>query len=626
MPFRVSIVPSIFGIVLTIALGLAAAIILFTRHQNHEQAVSTADMLMDQSNQLVHLQIEGLIKPIESVVKRAPFWPEIGNLPAVSGHPTRDLQLLFAQDHPHISSTILGFEGGDFYQIGRAEFRPKDRLEKLGAPDGTVFLEKVILRSNRANPMVVDKFLDGRGNILGTSTKFASNYDPSKRPWYISAQETGAVTTSGIYVFSGSGEPGITVSKQFPGGVVGADITLAELNRFLKETLHAEEGILLIANHKGEILANSWSDDPSADSTTEPGVQTDFDGLAAEITSQLAGKDHHTSRRIHHDGREWLVRSSEIRIGSITNEVVVVGMPIDVVISDLNRLSRHTLLISLAILLASIPVIWLISQRISRPIRKLSSAVDKIRDFKLDSAIANRSIIREISSLESAVERMRLNLKTFGLYVPKALVQQLADSSSSPQLGGEARDITVLFMDMENFTAMSADLDPQEVMERMSHYFEISTGILLKHDATIDKYIGDAVMAFWNAPQDVPRHVGAACNAALEILEAADKATADWALPGMLPVRTRIGIHCGSAVIGNVGSSDRMNYTALGATVNLAARLEDLNRERGTSILVSDDIKRRAGDEFVFKDAGSEQIKGFDGLTPVYELIGKAGK
>lgn len=625
MSFRLSIVPSIFGIVLAIALGLASSIILFTRHQNHEQALSTADTLMDQSNQLVHMRIEGLIKPIESVVKRAPLWPEIGNLPGVNGHPTRDLQILFARDHPHISSIILGFTGGDYFQIGRAMHRPPDRLEKLGVPEDTVFLEKTILRSNRSNPMVIDRFLDNTGNSIGSKTKFATKYDPRQRPWFKTAQETDSVATSGIYVFVGSGEPGITISKQFPGGVVGADITLAELDLFLKNSLQADEGILLIADHEGEILAKSWSETKSLQTDEAAAPKTDYGGLAEQITEHLAGKDHQSAKRINFGNREWLIRSTEINIGSIGNEIIAVGMPIDVVIADLNQLSRHTMLISLAIMLASIPIIWLISQRISRPIRKLSRAVDKIRDFKLESEITDRSFILEINSLESAVERMRLNLKTFGLYVPKALVHQLADSSTSPQLGGEARDITVLFMDLENFTSMSADLDPQEVMARMSNYFEIVTGILLKHDATIDKYIGDAVMAFWNAPQDVHNHVGAACDAALEILVAADEETTEWVSPGQPKVRTRIGIHCGSAVIGNVGSSDRMNYTALGATVNMAARLESLNRERGTSILVSEEVVHRSGKIFDFKNAGTEQIKGFDGLTEIFELVGKSG-
>lgn len=623
MPLRLSIVPSIFGIVLIVALGLATAIILYTRHQNHEQALNTADMLMDQSNQLVHLRIEGLIKPIESVVNRAPSWPEIGNLPAVSGHPTRDLQLLFARDHPLVSSIVLGFAGGDYYQIGRAMHRPQQRLEEIGAPVGTVYLEKAILRSNRPNPMVVDRFLDGTGKVIGSKTSFASKYDPRQRPWFKSAQDTNSVATSGIYIFTGSGEPGITMSKQFPGGVVGADIALAELDLFLQEALHADEGVLLIADHEGTILAKSWPEMAAPQTADETDPKTDYVGLAKQITNHLAGKDHRSAKRINFGNREWLIRSTEIDIGSVNNEIIAVGMPIDVIISDLNQLSRHTMLISLAIMLASIPIIWLISQRISRPIRILSSAVDKIRDFKLDTEIRGRSFIREINSLESAVERMRINLKTFGLYVPKALVHQLADSAASPKLGGEARDITVLFMDMENFTAMSADLDPQEVMERMSSYFEIVTGILLKHDATIDKYIGDAVMAFWNAPHDVPNHVDAACNAAIEILAAADSKTSAWAPPGQPKVRTRIGIHCGSAVIGNVGSSDRMNYTALGATVNLAARLENLNRERGTSILVSKEIVRRSGEGFDFKNAGTEQIKGFEGMTEIFELVGK---
>ncbi|MEM7461737.1 MAG: hypothetical protein AAF362_03575, partial [Pseudomonadota bacterium] len=219
MPIRISIVPSIFGVVLLIALSLATAIILFTRHQNHEQAVNTADMLMDQSNQLVHLRIEGLIKPIESVVNRAPLWPEIEYLPSISGHPTRDLQLLFARDHPEISSIILGFDGGDFYQI-KLIIHHGERDEIADAPEEAVLLEKVILRSNRDIPMEIDRFLDEQGRVISSKTSFSPDYDPRERPWFENAKDIDSVATSEIYTFAGSGKSGITISKRFDGGVV----------------------------------------------------------------------------------------------------------------------------------------------------------------------------------------------------------------------------------------------------------------------------------------------------------------------------------------------------------------------------------------------------------------------
>jgi adenylate cyclase len=221
--------------------------------------------------------------------------------------------------------------------------------------------------------------------------------------------------------------------------------------------------------------------------------------------------------------------------------------------------------------------------------------------------------------------RMRASLRTFALYVPKALVAQLVEHSHGPELGGARREITILFMDLENFTAMSAHREPEEVMSRMSRYFEAVTQVLLAHGATIDKYIGDAVMAFWNAPEETPDHVALACRAALEVIAVGQKETGSWAEPGTLPLRTRIGIHTGSAIVGNVGSSDRMNYTALGAAVNLAARLEPLNRDLKTDILVSAAVAEAVSGRFAFESAGRFHLKGFDDEIEAFALKSENG-
>jgi adenylate cyclase len=302
----------------------------------------------------------------------------------------------------------------------------------------------------------------------------------------------------------------------------------------------------------------------------------------------------------------------------------LVAMPVAQIVAPIDRVSRDTLIVSVLILLASIPLIWLISRRVSRPLSRLVLEADEIRRFDLSDVLPTDSVVEEIQSLQRAMARMRGSLRTFALYVPKALVKQLIERDEAPELGGKRRDVTLLFTDLENFTAMASHLEPEQVMVRMSRYFETVTQALLARDATIDKYIGDAVMAFWNAPTDVPDHAGRACQAALDIIEIARRETDSWSQPGLPPLRTRIGIHCGEAIVGNVGSSDRMNYTALGATVNLAARLEALNRELGTGILVSADVVARVGERFVFRHVGKSALKGFDDGVDVFELMGVA--
>jgi adenylate cyclase len=142
----------------------------------------------------------------------------------------------------------------------------------------------------------------------------------------------------------------------------------------------------------------------------------------------------------------------------------------------------------------------------------------------------------------------------------------------------------------------------------------------MRHRGTVDKFIGDAIMAIWNAPADDPDHAVNACASALAFQRANDRLNAEFEREGWPVYKTRCGLHTGQAVVGNVGSVDRMNYTALGATVNLAARLEGLNKNYGTSILVSATLRERAASRFVFRSVDHISPKGFAEAFDIYEL------
>jgi adenylate cyclase len=156
-----------------------------------------------------------------------------------------------------------------------------------------------------------------------------------------------------------------------------------------------------------------------------------------------------------------------------------------------------------------------------------------------------------------------------------------------------------------------------------SRYFAVLSDEIMRHRGTVDKYIGDAVMALWNAPADDPDHTVNACRAVLACLAANEDLGKDFRREGWPPYDTRFGLHVGDAVVGNIGSSDRMNYTALGATVNLASRLEGLNKNYGTHVLVSAAIRERVSHAFLFRSVDSITPKGFADPIEVSELRGE---
>jgi adenylate cyclase len=192
-------------------------------------------------------------------------------------------------------------------------------------------------------------------------------------------------------------------------------------------------------------------------------------------------------------------------------------------------------------------------------------------------------------------------LEVFGHYVSKNLVRQIMRSPASAGVGGERRDVTVMFTDIEGFSRISEDIAPELLTSRLSRYFEALGAAITANRGMIDKYIGDSVMAFWNAPEPDPDHVFHACRAALQAAEASRSLAAKWRKRGRPGFRTRFGLHAGLALVGNVGARDRINYTLVGAVANQASRLEGLNKVYGTDILASGDVAARTANRFVWR-------------------------
>jgi adenylate cyclase len=171
-----------------------------------------------------------------------------------------------------------------------------------------------------------------------------------------------------------------------------------------------------------------------------------------------------------------------------------------------------------------------------------------------------------------------------------------------------------------DFTAKTEMADPSQVMIYTSRYFAALSEEIMRHRGTIDKFIGDGLMGFWNAPAEDPDHTAGACRAVLACIQANQELNRAFAAEGWPPYHTRFGLHVGDAVVGNIGSNDRMNYTALGATVNLGSRLEGLNKNYGTQILVSSAVRARVADRFLFRSVDRISPKGFADAVDISEL------
>lgn len=198
----------------------------------------------------------------------------------------------------------------------------------------------------------------------------------------------------------------------------------------------------------------------------------------------------------------------------------------------------------------------------------------------------------------------------FSRYLAPEVVRELADKPGSLKLGGEQRALTLLFSDLAGFTTMSEKLGTTEMFRVLSDYLTEMTDEVLRHRGTVDKYIGDAVMAFWGAPVASLTHARDAVQTALDMQSRMAGLNDRLAAQGAPALAVRIGVHTGTAVVGNVGSRERFSYTAIGDDVNLASRLEGVNKEYGTPILCSGETKKQAGDAFAWRELDRVRVKG----------------
>jgi adenylate cyclase len=249
--------------------------------------------------------------------------------------------------------------------------------------------------------------------------------------------------------------------------------------------------------------------------------------------------------------------------------------------------------------------------------------------FMIDTTLFYPLLSLSLSQLGSEayrnliVEKKGRSLKkAFSSYVSPDLVRQIEKDPDKLVLGGEQREITILFSDIRGFTTLSEGLSPQELVRLLNEYLSPMTRIVLEEKGTLDKFIGDAVMAIYNAPLDLSDHPAAACRSAVRMLETLSELNRGFSAKGMNTIDIGIGINTGPAVVGNMGADIRFDYTAIGDSVNLASRLEGLNKYYRTHILVSEDTRKSVNDDrFAFREVDRVKVKGKHLPVVIYELM-----
>jgi adenylate cyclase len=401
-------------------------------------------------------------------------------------------------------------------------------------------------------------------------------------------------------------------------GVLAIIIEYTRFAQFLSNLSVGKSGAAFIVGRDGSIIA---APDPDAD---EVNMQRSDQPLlpVAQGAMKQAGNSSDVDKKIASQvrlvaaGSAYAVSLTPLNFPGWTLATVI---PEAEFLGPIERTIRQ-LLIGLAILILAAGIVsaWLARRVIATPLITVVDEVKHVAHFDLDKVRRHASRLIEIENLSNAIADMAGGLAAFRKYIPSDLVRTLVSEGVEPSPGGSIRNLTVLFADIAGFTGLSERLGDQ-IIPLLSSYLDVMSRQVSAHGGTIDKFIGDAVMAFWGAPTTNADHAVDACRAALACQRAlrASGLTDD----GGRPLRVRIGVNSGDMLVGNIGSEFRLNYTVIGDAVNVASRLEGANKEYGTDIIIGDETRRLAGDRVHVRELDRLMVYGRTGGIAIYELL-----
>jgi adenylate cyclase len=523
--------------------------------------------------------------------------------------------------HPLVGAAFVGFRDGRFLYVGRPDAywdTPRTPYEDQ-KPDSVQVLTIEGSGAERRETWWFQSPDGTRSEVRAQPT----DYNPLARPWYVDTMRAGKAVLSPPYRFVHSKKFGISVGVPLADGegVIAFDFTLDALSQLLTDYKITENAVIMVGHSVSSVVIQSEPCSPGAQGCLQGDVE------AREILRRTIRETIEEDRRID---REITIKGYQYRLivhrmapGFGQRFIVAAAVPqAELAAASRTLIERAAIAAAIAVTLAIIAALvasWLVSRSIAR----IAAKTEQIRSLDFSDRAPVRSRITEVARLSDSVERMREGLEVFGRYVSKKLVQQVMRSPESSGVGGARREVTVMFTDIESFSLLSERMEPEILTDRLSRYFDALGTAISANKGMIDKYIGDSIMAFWNAPEPDPDHVANACRAALQAAAASNRLREKWAARGRPTFRTRIGVHTGWAVVGNVGARERINYTLVGPVANQASRLEGLNKVYGTEILVSGEVVQSTADRFLWRHIDRFVAAGTTEAHEIYEPLGE---
>src|SRR5262252_9906784 len=570
LTFRIAITTAVIAFIV----ALTACLVFIQLETFHAAARAAASAAMDAASANTLSRLETEVSELSSVVDVLSSNPSLADSDDRNEEDSA-IVLFKAALHklPQADSFYVGYENGCWLQVRRLDVLSPVERQNLGAPPGAVYdINLVRPTSGGALPMR-RIFEDEKGNKTDQFDLPNSGYEPRSRVWYRDTMQTDRALVSSPYASFSIGTPMITLSAPLHGhvrGVIAADLKLDNFSDLVYAQRPGEHGTAIIFDSFGVLIAHPEFARLVEYARTHPShpqlpeISEIHGGLVGAVMQKWDGGDRYEGNIRGEDGRDYLFRLRKFSEGDEFSGYSLLLAAEDDFAQNVRTLQIRGIIIALIAGGCFVPGVWIFGSRMSTSLKRITAQAKNLRILAEPDDTPVTSRVSEIDELGTTMAIAQRSIWSFARFVPKDIVKGIIDSSISTELGGIRREVTILFTDVTNFTGIAEAADPDSLMRQTSRHFAALTQAFLAEGGTVDKFIGDSVMVFWNAPHLQRDHVERACRAALSAKAASEALNVQFEAEGLRPFAVRFGIHAGDAVVGNIGSVERMEYTVLG--------------------------------------------------------------
>ncbi len=475
-------------------------------------------------------------------------------------------------------------------------------------------------------------FPDGKF-IRSKTIDLPKDFDPRKRLWYLDALGQGPGALGGItapYLDASTHRPTITIYRKVLGhtgelvGVVGVDVDISAASSIMNESQPLlEEGKSILANSDAIVLLHPDASKIGAD-VGITGEAMDIQ-LSRDIKDDNVHQKQYVGRRMN---QSWYMG---FHFATNAGVALVVSGPAKTIFEPLRQLRLKILTFDVLMITSLLVLLVIVSRKISKPIIDLKDSAIHVTQLGSYQDPLQVKTSDEVGQLTSAFNEMMEGLRqrdfirdTFGRYVTREVVEELLDTSEGLKLGGEVREVTIMFSDLRGFTPLSEQLRPDEVISVLNSYLSRMSAIIGEHKGTINEFIGDAILTFFGAPIRYGDSPARAVACALAMQLCMDDVNRENRQKGLPPLSMGIGINTGEVIVGNIGSEERAKYGVVGHHINLASRVEGVTA--GGQIFITPSTYQPISDLVICRSVHRIKFKGVEDDINLYDITGIRGE